>query len=560
MGKGKKLRMCVTAMMLATVACVLLGEETYVDTSILYMEFHTRYLGALLSLGDGALRLQFVIYVRMLVACGALAAALVWVRKRWMPLICLALSIAPAAYHVAYTLALGYNPLELRGIWDLAIRILPLVSALFCWKLYKTETSGDEDTGGQGLPVRSAEATLSQAKGEGASESAASSGDEARRIAPATALPTESVLSSTWDCIWFGTFPQTELTPSNDVYATLEQAAWDERGDTEVDGVRYRRISRGDATNAKQWSRNSAAWRYFRHEAVRWRILRQNGDEALVVSDIALDCRPYHVERTSVTWATCSLRSWLNGYGASANQARIDYSSTGFCGTAFSADEFEALHTAFVASAANVGHGTPGGEDTHDEVFLLGEHEVCGSLGKRYGFAVSHDVADGSRLAMASDYARAMGADGAGGCMWWLRTSGINASGAVAVCADGTMVRNGFYVDGDDVAVRPCLRVNIASPYVTRADSVGGVSGVAEAEPSGDTALQVSFRETVTGTDGRGVYEVYEGPDEESAMAFLNEKPVSEALRYVVVETPEGTFCRDVEGFYREDVEDAICQ
>ena len=48
------------------------------------------------------------------------------------------------------------------------------------------------------------------------------------------------------------------------------------------------------------------------------------------------------------------------------------------------------------------------------------------------------------------------------------------------------------------------------------------------------------------------IYEVYKGPDAISAKAFLEKKSVTEKYYCIVVETPDGTYCRDIQGFYKE--------
>ncbi|MBR0406196.1 MAG: hypothetical protein IJI68_13500 [Eggerthellaceae bacterium] len=68
---------------------------------------------------------------------------------------------------------------------------------------------------------------------------------------------------------------------------------------------------------------------------------------------------------------------------------------------------------------------------------------------------------------------------------------------------------------------------------------------------SGD-ASKVKYKETTQSDDGKSVYEVYTGPDQASAMAFLKDKPVSKKLYFIVVETPEGNFGRDIMGIYQE--------
>ena len=69
----------------------------------------------------------------------------------------------------------------------------------------------------------------------------------------------------------------------------------------------------------------------------------------------------------------------------------------------------------------------------------------------------------------------------------------------------------------------------------------------ADADPA-----PVRYSETVRGYDGVSVYEVYSGPDKASAVAFLRGKCVNKRYYYVVVDTPEGSFGRDITGFYKE--------
>ncbi len=55
------------------------------------------------------------------------------------------------------------------------------------------------------------------------------------------------------------------------------------------------------------------------------------------------------------------------------------------------------------------------------------------------------------------------------------------------------------------------------------------------------------------GAGGTAVYRVHRGPNKASAMAFLQQNPVTAQLVYIVVETPDGNYCRDNLGIYKED-------
>ena len=48
------------------------------------------------------------------------------------------------------------------------------------------------------------------------------------------------------------------------------------------------------------------------------------------------------------------------------------------------------------------------------------------------------------------------------------------------------------------------------------------------------------------------LYRIHEAPDAVSAKAFLKQNPVTKQHYYIVVKTPEGNYCRDIQGIYKE--------
>ena len=66
------------------------------------------------------------------------------------------------------------------------------------------------------------------------------------------------------------------------------------------------------------------------------------------------------------------------------------------------------------------------------------------------------------------------------------------------------------------------------------------------------SADPVRFSEFIRGRDNVSIYEVYIGPSRAAAVEFLEGRTVSRKFYYVVVDTPEGSFGRDLTGFYRE--------
>ena len=261
----------------------------------------------------------------------------------------------------------------------------------------------------------------------------------------------------TWDCVWFGSYPQAEVIPSNveytaldtslrrdgdvivsdSVYAALQSASgWDANNDITLNGAKYRRMKKGDATYTSssdsyyQWS-NDTDYHYFKYEPIKWRVLHTDGNQALLLSDIALDDQKYHTVYESVTWETSTIRSWLNGYGAGSNQQSVDYSQRSFLGAAFSASERAAIADSPLENADNINYGTEGGNNTTDKIFLLSESDVWNTdTAKAHGFVKDRETYDEARRCQSSAYAKAMGMWSntstayAGNGWWWLRSPG----------------------------------------------------------------------------------------------------------------------------------------
>ena len=113
----------------------------------------------------------------------------------------------------------------------------------------------------------------------------------------------------TWDCVWFGAYPQSEVT-SGDIYNKLKNATgWDENNDIVIDGNKYRRLKGEDAT-----------YYYFKYEAIKWRVLNVSNGEALLLADQALDSQRYNQNSEDITWEKSSIRSWLNAQDTINNQ------------------------------------------------------------------------------------------------------------------------------------------------------------------------------------------------------------------------------------------------
>ena len=227
-------------------------------------------------------------------------------------------------------------------------------------------------------------------------------------------------------------------------------------------------------------------------DPIKWRVLSVDGDDAFLLADQNLDAKAYNTSYTSVTWETCTLRSWLNGYGASANVENTDYSSDNFIDTAFTAAEQSAIRQTNVINEDNPEYGTEGGNDTMDQVYLLSVAEASSAS---YGFNSNYRTESKTREAKNTSYAKEQGASTTtstqyeGNGDWWLRSPRNISRYASYVNYDGC----GYYsmhVDYCHAAVRPALHLNLSSSnlwsYAGTVSSEGGSQSTSSPDHSGE--------------------------------------------------------------------------
>ena len=225
----------------------------------------------------------------------------------------------------------------------------------------------------------------------------------------------------TWDCIWFGSYPQTKIVSSskeNDLYSTLETAnGWDKNNDIIIGKEKYHR----------------AKISYFKYEPIKWRVIKCENGEALLLSDIVLDKQKYNKRLKKVTWEKSTLRKWLNKK---------------FMNRAFSSSEQEAIRTTKVINEDNYYYKTDGGNDTLDKIYLLSLSETDEE--KEYGFTDSYGMTiKYSNYADLDDYQ-----------YWWLRTPGEKNISAAAVDMFGEAYVGGGESDME-LGIRPVLHLNL---------------------------------------------------------------------------------------------------
>ena len=178
-------------------------------------------------------------------------------------------------------------------------------------------------------------------------------------------------------------------------------------------------------------------------EAIEWLVLDVKDGKALVISKYALDCKQYNETYTSVTWETCTLRTWLNN---------------DFLNSAFSESEKSKILTVTVSADSNPSYRTNPGNATKDQIFLLSITEAEKYFS--YGSA---------RECQPTAYAKAQGAwtsssgTYAGNCWWWLRSPGWSQNNAACVSYVVNVYYDGSNVHSSSYAVRPALWIDLKS-------------------------------------------------------------------------------------------------
>ncbi len=215
---------------------------------------------------------------------------------------------------------------------------------------------------------------------------------------------------TTWDCVYFGRYWQ---------------------NDTNQDGTANRKDAK---------------------EKIKWRVLSVDGDDVLLLADKAIAFQPYNETWVDVTWATSTMRSWLNGYDADANLYGKNYTHNNFLDYAFSDSEQSAIKDTALVNADDDKYGTDGGEDTTDQVYLLSKNDM---VNPDYGFSEDLNARDKGRCTEPTEYVVTRG----GSERWWLRSPGDGNKKAWTVSSIGM---SGGDIDHVIISVRPALHLNLA--------------------------------------------------------------------------------------------------
>ena len=258
------------------------------------------------------------------------------------------------------------------------------------------------------------------------------------------------------DYIYFGEYPQTLKADNVTITATQDSRGYY----LGSDGFYYAKVVANPHNSGYTFSTGASvtdgATYYFKVEPIRWRILSEDGETALILCDSIIANKAYDEYDNgnySNNYKESKIRQWLN---------------ESFYETAFTELQREMILTTTVDnSAASTGYSSNPHvcEDTEDKIFLLSYKEVTNSA---YGFATSSSTYDTARRMQTSDYSRATGAyimststDYYGNGCWWLRSPYSNDSNYARYVYDVGCVGSNLSVYRSNRGVVPALQIRL---------------------------------------------------------------------------------------------------
>lgn len=204
-------------------------------------------------------------------------------------------------------------------------------------------------------------------------------------------------------------------------------------------------------------------------EPIKWRVLSVEGNEAFVMADMALDCQPYNETDEDVTWETCTLRQWLNN----------TFLNTAFDAEEQSAIKTTTVVNENNIYNNNPG-GNPTMDKifllSQNEM----KNPQYGFNSNYYKKSKTRQCKPSEYAVENNCFVRSID-DYVGNCFWWLRSPGDRSDFAtyVTFSNEGSA---GYYVSSDVIGVRPALNLDLSSSSWTYAGTVSANVGEGSGE------------------------------------------------------------------------------
>ena len=268
------------------------------------------------------------------------------------------------------------------------------------------------------------------------------------------------------DKIYFGSYPQTEVTDSalkstlNGLAGALPTSSdsgnWTSYGyyienrvkdymwyiDVTVGEEKYRGVyfneyrpdsgAKNSMTSTSYqddngYLLNTAYW--FKYEPIEWRIVSEEGKQAFILANIVLDSQAYQNTYTILNneaYIDSTMQAYANNYELSTIRKWLN---DNFYNVAFDELEKEIINTVSVdnsAQSTGVTTNKSACANTNDKVFLLSRAEAIDS---KYGFTYGFEKPDKKKQLKPTDYAKSQGVwvstydnDCKGNSVWLMRS------------------------------------------------------------------------------------------------------------------------------------------
>ncbi len=277
--------------------------------------------------------------------------------------------------------------------------------------------------------------------------------------------------AGSWSYIYFGSYPQTEVT-GDDLTDAIKNASYDANGDATVDGVKYRRIYTKHGLYYDNTSLTDC-FVYYKWEPIRWRVLQKTEDKLLVMADMGLDYIDYNQTGTGFAWTNSRIKDWLNNeemntvyepnYQAPNNFFSYyfylceDYDNGGvrYMSQYIKDEKQEKVHS-FYMTAFDAAQREAITAQGGDKLFLLSAEDV---RNESYGFQTADKLP--ARVLSVSEYARKKSSYAASDT-WWLRADD-DASAATVVGSNGDIIENYETYGNLLVSCAPAMYISLSS-------------------------------------------------------------------------------------------------
>lgn len=298
--------------------------------------------------------------------------------------------------------------------------------------------------------------------------------------------------TTTWQSIFFGSFPQIEILDdvkniSVDDYAVDNSIVRDketydgiiklvekdggisEDQDVIYNGEKYRLESDfnykeyygadfSKQSNKNQYYKyrlNDVKYRIFKYAPIKWRILDVDGDTLTLISDKILMSMVYAF-KTEASWENSFVRNYLN---------------ESFFNTAFTEDEKSAILKSKVKNKSNDYYDmVSSGNDTEDYIFIPSNEEVFSTdTAAKYGFHEGSGVDDPTKRFRSTIYAKYMGAwwspvdNYKGNSFWFMRTNGYSESFVTYICDFGYIYDRGTSIAQKGAGILPMMKIDASN-------------------------------------------------------------------------------------------------